>query len=68
MFKLEIDLGDAAMKTPDDVARALRQVADTLDTEGGRAPVEGYSLDGRIRDLNGNTVGKWFLDLTDVDA
>jgi hypothetical protein len=56
-FSLKITLGNEAMQTPDDVAAALRQVADRLD---GTAFVE---HDGaKIRDTNGNTVGLWFSD------
>lgn len=52
-FKLEIELGNAAMKSPDDVARALRRIADRLE-----AGAEG----GKVMDSNGNSVGKWGFD------
>jgi hypothetical protein len=50
-FKLRIELGNEAMQTPEDVVRALRDVAERL---------EGYSDFHSIiiRDVNGNTVGK----------
>ena len=53
-IKLEIELGNDAMLTGRDVARALRELAkrladSDLEEETG----------GCIKDLNGNTVGKW---------
>lgn len=56
MFTLTIETGNDAMQTREDVARALREVAEALD--GGR---EG----GYVRDLNGNTVGSYELALGD---
>lgn len=50
MFKLSIELGNAAMQTPEDVAHALHEVIVALDV--GRT-------EGKIRDENGNTVGTW---------
>ena len=49
--RVEIELGNAAMETPIDVADALHQVARDLAGDG-------FPGDSRIiRDLNGNTVG-----------
>lgn len=48
-FDLHIDLGSDAMQTPQDVAQALRAVAERLDA--------GPETDGAIRDTNGNKVG-----------
>lgn len=53
MFKLEIEIGNDAMQTTDDVADALRDVLLVLDNGGTY---------GIIRDLNGNTVGRWELE------
>ncbi len=52
-FILEIELGNDAMRNRADVARKLKEVAADL--------VKVYSdrESARIRDLNGNTVGKW---------
>lgn len=50
-FALEINLGNDAMSTPQDVAEAIRRVADRVDGLG--------DLSGGIRDLNGNTVGRY---------
>jgi hypothetical protein len=53
MFKLEIRLGNAAMQTAEDVAEALRRLADKVEA----ADIE--SDRGRVMDLNGNRVGDW---------
>jgi hypothetical protein len=49
-FVLRIELGDDAMQTYDDVARALRDTARKVSD--GRA----Y---GKVMDLNGNSVGEF---------
>jgi hypothetical protein len=51
-FTLTVELGNAAMSTPEDVADALREVADAL---------EAGASSGIVRDVNGNTVGRWEL-------
>lgn len=57
-FKLEIELENDAMQDQHDVAKALKDVAERLNklvsTRFGP-----YGLEGKIKDLNGNTVGKW---------
>lgn len=52
-FTLTIELGNDAMQTGADVARALREVADRAE----------WSLVGHmaIMDDNGNRVGSWFV-------
>jgi hypothetical protein len=47
-FTLEIEMGNDAMQDWTHVADALKQAAREL-----------YAGKGRIRDLNGNTVGHW---------
>jgi hypothetical protein len=55
-FTLEIELGNDAMQTCDDVGRAIREVAEEfLDCMDEPTPVR----DILIKDINGNTVGKW---------
>lgn len=50
-FTLTIELEDAAMRDPGDVAQALEQVA---------AEVRDWGFgDHPILDINGNTVGRW---------
>lgn len=48
LFQLKINMGNDAMQHPDDVANSLESIAKDL-----RNGVGG----GRIRDLNGNSVG-----------
>ena len=52
-FTLSINLGNAAMRTPADVAAALREAADDLER---RAPTWET---GTLRDANGNTTGRY---------
>lgn len=60
-FALTIDLGNAAMRAPEDVAAALRKAADWIDGVGSHE--DGWHLDaGTICDANGNTVGEWTAD------
>lgn len=49
-FRLNIELGNAEMQSGEQIAEALREVADEL---------EWLSLDGKIFDVNGNTVGSY---------
>jgi hypothetical protein len=55
MFRVEIKTGNDAMQTAEDLARALRDVADRIEQ------IDGYIGHGRIRDENGNTVGTFDL-------
>ncbi len=50
-LEISVQLGNAAMETPADVAFALRGLAERIERED---PAR-----GKILDLNGNTVG-WF--------
>ncbi len=55
-FRIEIEMGNAAMSTVEDVARALEVTAQKLRTYADPAHVgEG----GRVVDENGNGVGDW---------
>lgn len=49
-FTLQIRMGNDAMQTARDASDALIEVSE--DILNGRT-------EGRIRDLNGNTVGEW---------
>ena len=53
-FTLEIELGNDAMQSPYDVAKALQVIAEDLRRNGFAD--EGT---GVIRDANGNRVGTW---------
>jgi hypothetical protein len=50
-FTLRIDLGNDAMREPEDIADALRRVAQMIENSHGAG--------GSIMDNNGNTVGKF---------
>jgi hypothetical protein len=60
-FKLRIALGNDAMQTAEDVAGALRGLADHVAEIGGYVDFGGYRDAGSVRDENGNTVGMWEL-------
>lgn len=50
-FILEIELGNEAMKTSDDVVSALLHTAKSID--------QTFDMTGKIHDDNGNTVGHY---------
>ncbi len=59
-FTLEIVMGNAAMHSRRDLARALEELAEKI--KAGSMPLksaDGIPTTGNIRDLNGNTVGQW---------
>lgn len=60
-FTLEIDMGNAAMLSRRDLARALEALAEKARSgDLFRSMLPGDSLNsGKIRDENGNTVGAW---------
>lgn len=60
-LEVEIDLGNAAFEgdnRPVEVARILRALADRIDTG---------ATDGLLHDINGNRVGRWYLDPIDEE-
>ena len=59
-LKLEIELGNAEMQTFGDLADALQGIAGELRNRGYCAQVAREDS-GRVRDINGNTVGSWEL-------
>jgi hypothetical protein len=54
-FTLEIELGNDAMQSAEDVAEAIRSKLKGIEASTFNAPEGPYN----IRDRNGNTVGKW---------
>jgi hypothetical protein len=63
-FKIEIELGNDAMKTPVDVSDSLKQVASDLIREWGLSlffnkKEKALSAKHPIFDQNGNRVGYW---------
>jgi len=53
-FTLKITLGNEAMQTGSDIARALRDIADDIADQDQMS-----GTGGNIMDDNGNSVGKW---------
>lgn len=51
-FELHVEVGNAAMQDPEDIANALVRVAEKLMTA---------HKSGAVMDDNGNTVGRWWL-------
>ncbi len=66
-FRLNIALGNDAMRTAEDLSAALRKVADDVDRPRDSAPFAETDEDGNlapgwyqtIHDLNGNDVGRY---------
>jgi hypothetical protein len=58
-FHMFIELGNAAMSSNEDIADALREVADRVESSGDSAPPR---VGASIRDDNGNTVGQWTFE------
>jgi hypothetical protein len=58
-FKLEIEMGNAAMRTKNHLCQALRQVA-TRFISCWYPVAKGESH--TIQDANGNTVGRWTFE------
>ena len=56
-ISITIELGNETMSRYDDVADALAKLAETL--RHGTDDLVGAAEAGRIRDINGNTVGTW---------
>jgi hypothetical protein len=56
-FSLSFDMDGAAFdggdNSVDEVCRILHTVAERMDADGV------YVADGLVRDINGNTIGKW---------
>lgn len=55
-FTLTIELGNHAMRLPRDVAEMLRELGERLERSHTFADTAGA---GTVRDVNGNTVGRW---------
>jgi hypothetical protein len=59
VFTLEIELGNSSMRTHGDIASALRELAARFDRFEAAVPLDGD--EGKVRDLNGNSVGAWVV-------
>lgn len=58
-FTVTIEMGNDAMREATDVADALQEII---------AHLHGGQTDGAIRDVNGNTVGRFHMDHPDWDT
>lgn len=58
-FELTIELGNEAMSELEDVGAALVKLGEYLRAEDGAAAYGTDGAKGTVRDVNGNTVGRW---------
>lgn len=58
-FRIEIELGNDAMQTEEDVARLLSETARKLRAKTIHLYHGGDYPSGALRDVNGNKVGQW---------
>lgn len=59
-FILKIETGNDAMRTNRDLARALKEQSEKVKCQDILSQAKKYgSIDGKIMDRNGNTVGSW---------
>ena len=56
-FTLVIELGNDAMQTPNQIADAIENALAKV-----RKIYETQDFNGKIKDVNGNTVGVWGID------
>lgn len=63
-LKIEIEIGNEAMQTGTDLARAVKRVAKSIDNifEGGEPISHGLLGSSTVRDDNGNRVGGWTIE------
>jgi hypothetical protein len=55
-FTLEINMSNNAFEDPSELARIIKeQVIDRIDISNKSCG----GIDGKVRDINGNTVGQW---------
>lgn len=57
-FYIELDLLNSAMQSTSDIAKILRDFADSLDNDD--VETNNFHVDVNLRDYNGNKVGKAF--------
>lgn len=63
-FRLSLYLGNDAMRTPSDIADALRQCAEDIEQLSG---LWDMSMSQNIRDKNGNVAGRYAIKNQDGD-
>lgn len=64
-FRLTLYLGNDAMRTPADIASALRNAADEIEPMAG---LWEFSLSQNIRDKNGNIAGRYAIKNQEGDV
>lgn len=58
-FIVEIELGNDAMRTADDVLKSIRRSLERLPRDEAFEDYEHDWPSGQLRDVNGNKVGEW---------
>jgi hypothetical protein len=58
-FKVTLKMGNAAMQTGDDIARAMRKLAGYFEGSSGTFDQGEFRA---IHDDNGNKIGEWRVD------
>lgn len=63
-LKVEIEIGNDAMVTGDDLARAVHRVAESVANilDDGEPIKHSLLASSNVRDDNGNRVGSWSID------
>lgn len=61
IFNVKITMGNDAMLNGYDIARALRSIADDVEEIVEETGVTG-EMQGKVMDLNGNSVGEWSME------
>lgn len=61
-LKIEISIGNDACSTPEQVAEVLATTIQVLGIHTTFESLMRYGYERRIRDINGNTVGKYWID------
>lgn len=63
-LQITIEIGNEAMSTGTDLARAVKRVAKSIDNifEGGEPILDSTIVASNIRDDNGNRVGNWIVE------
>ena len=58
---VNIELGNDAMKTAEDLAQAVEYIANRIRAAYDSAPIQAI-CNGRVKDDNGNRVGTWGIN------
>lgn len=61
-FYVQLDLLNSAMQSTADVAKILRDLADSLDNDDVETNDPNFFISVNLRDYNGNKVGKAYTE------